>query len=243
MSTYDSRPSKYVDLENSDSKVNSHNNRASPYYRNQNTTNNANGYISNAKKRVDWPAMVYDCNTLTDIEMVEKYQGQYARHATKIRSVANSIQREKENEENMKALKKRMEDVVLKDWQAICLERLLSQNDRKVLFVVDLKGKSGKSFLGSYILANYSAEIFEKGTPNAMRYAWKMKDIAIFDLARNKMNYEIIDRIKDGALVSYLYKYHTKMKSEASKVIVLMNDYPDYTKLSADKYDVYVLNN
>lgn len=46
---------------------------------------------------------------------------------------------------------------VLRDWQAVAMQKLQSQSDRQILFIVDPKGGKGKSTLGLHIKASYNA--------------------------------------------------------------------------------------
>lgn len=111
------------------------------------------------------------------------------------------------------------------------MEKLLNQDNRKILWVVDQKGNNGKTFLAGYLADKYGARIFENGRSSDIKYMWNGEDIVIFDLVRScqdHINYEVIEQIKNGRFNSTKYESTEKMIQYGKHVrmIVFTNDEP-----------------
>lgn len=131
-----------------------------------------------------------------------------------------------------------------RDWQKEALEKLDSQDDRTILFVVDEKGNEGKTLLTKYIVLKKDGIRFENGKSADIKYGYKGERYVCFDLTRSAaehINWEIIECMKNG--IMYNTKYESKMKVYKSpKVVVMMNSLPDKEKLSIDRYKLMHLN-
>ncbi len=140
-------------------------------------------------------------------------------------------------------LKLEMELVNLRQWQKDVVSRLLAQNNRKVLWVVDIAGNTGKSFLAKWLFAKHDAFEIVSGKTGDIAYAYKGQNIVVFDLSRQKeeyMNYGVIENFKNGKIFSP--KFESKnMRFEPCKVVVFANWEPNYEKLSKDKWDMFVM--
>ena len=69
--------------------------------------------------------------------------------------------------------------------------------------------------------------------------------VFFFDCPRNKqgdfIQYDFIEELKNGYIFSP--KYESKVKKlKVPHIVVCMNEYPDMTKLSEDRYKIYTLN-
>lgn len=131
----------------------------------------------------------------------------------------------------------------LLDWQTECVERLMIQNDRQVLWIFDRKGNSGKSCLTDYLIDNY--ECFEccsyRGADIA--YAYDKQPVVIFDIPRSKMEYtpySSIEGFKDGKLFSPKYESCIK-RFERPKVICFSNHLPKFSEMTLDRWDIGIL--
>lgn len=136
----------------------------------------------------------------------------------------------------------------LKEWQQILYEDLERQvDDRKIIFIVDLDGNAGKSWFCEYVMEMKSnVQILSPGKKADMAYEFfTATKILFMDCARSKQSeyiqYDFLEEIKNGRLFSP--KYESRMKVfKPPHVVVMMNERPDMTKLSMDRYDVRVVN-
>lgn len=132
-------------------------------------------------------------------------------------------------------------DIVLKKWQMDLLHDLEKEPDpRKIIWFVDRKGNTGKTYLSKYLLANKKAARFENGRSTDIKYAYKGERIVIFDLTRSQeehFNYEVLENIKNGIMFSG--KYESAMKVfPVPHVVVFANWGPNVEKLSHDRWDL-----
>lgn len=118
-------------------------------------------------------------------------------------------------------------------------------DSRKIYFVVDPHGNSGKSwFAHRYFLSRPDdVQILSAGRRDDLAFAIdERKRVFLFDLPRSTsefLQYSILEQLKNGLVFSS--KYESRMKLvPPSHVVVFMNEYPDMTKLSADRYEVLV---
>jgi len=136
----------------------------------------------------------------------------------------------------------------LRGWQKEVLDHLLQQDDRRICFVVDYEGGTGKTCLGKWIVANYQAYHCTGGKQADLAFSYKEPDyeIAIFDLARHAEDkdfhpYHFAEQLKNGMFSSGKYMSISK-RITPPKVIWFMNQDPDRTKLSADRYCVHIVS-
>jgi len=129
------------------------------------------------------------------------------------------------------------------------VDRLLQQDDRGVLFVVDRKGGRGKSALARHLLGGGSGKKAwgcQGGKATDLMYSYDTKaEIVVFDFARcNDADYwpwNFIENLKNGWFTST--KYAGRMQSfVAPKIIVMTNQDVNMEKLSKDRYDVFDLD-
>lgn len=186
--------------------------------------------LVNLKKKI--------ANGMTDYELLEDDPIYIDKHYAFIRNVRSIIDEKKSRDKFVIKYK----DMVLNDIQRKIMEILdNTQNDRKIIWIVDEKGNSGKSYLANYLLANFKAIIFTNSKSADIAFAYNMENIVIFDFARSleeKINYKIIEDLKNGRLFST--KYTCKFKLfDSPKVIIMSNFIPDINKLSLDRWDVH----
>jgi len=135
----------------------------------------------------------------------------------------------------------------LREWQQAMHERLiLAADDREIIFVVDSTGNQGKSWFARYYTDLHdNAQIIVPGKKADMALVVREDaKVFFFDCPRSKqgdfIQYDFLEELKNGYISSP--KYESKNKKLAiPHVIVLMNEYPDMTKLSEDRYSVQVL--
>jgi len=135
----------------------------------------------------------------------------------------------------------------LRDWQATLHARLiLAPDKREIIFIIDKVGNKGKSWFARYYCDMHeNAMIIIPGKKADMAYVAKEdKKVFFFDCPRSKqgdfIQYDFLEEIKNGYFFSP--KYESKVKRlPTPHVVVLMNEYPDMTKLSEDRYSITVL--
>lgn len=132
--------------------------------------------------------------------------------------------------------------------QSLNRKLLLAPDDRKIVFVVDVLGNVGKSWFGRYYLQLHpeNTQIIRVGKKMDMAYELRTTSRVVFvDCARSKatdhLQYDFLEEMKDGMVFSAKYESHMKFM-KPPHVVVLMNQQPDMTKLSADRYEIINLN-
>lgn len=118
----------------------------------------------------------------------------------------------------------------------------MTQCERQVLWVVDIQGNAGKSFLGNYLNILYNFLLLD-GTMTvrdvALFFQTKYKGVCL-DVPRaalKEFNYDALEAFKNGYMTSGKYAGRA-IRFNPLRVIVFSNDHPDYGKLSADRWDV-----
>jgi len=119
----------------------------------------------------------------------------------------------------------------------------LFPSPRRVTFIVDPVGNAGKSwFVDRYFAANPDrVQILSVGRREDLSFAVdERKSVFLFDLPRSSsefLPYTLLEQLKDGRIFSN--KYESRMKRVMfAHVVVFMNEYPDMTKLSQDRYSI-----
>lgn len=132
----------------------------------------------------------------------------------------------------------------LHEWQQILYNDLRNEPcDRKIIFMVDVVGNSGKSWFGHYYCQlNEKAQVMLPGKKADMSYLLDPTIRVLFvDAPRSKqgefIQYDFLEDVKNGFVFSP--KYESRVKHLAKvHVVVFMNEMPDMGKLSADRYDI-----
>jgi hypothetical protein len=135
----------------------------------------------------------------------------------------------------------------LRSWQQELYESLLKPaDDRRIIFVVDIVGNSGKSWFARYFCDYHgNGQIVVPGKKADMALTIdETKKVFFFDCPRSKqgefIQYDFLEELKNGLILSP--KYESKMKRlETPHVVVLMNERPDEYKLSNDRYHIITL--
>lgn len=142
----------------------------------------------------------------------------------------------------------RVETHQLRPWQAD-LNQILNRapDKREIIFVIDINGNQGKSWFARYYCDNHdNAQIIVPGKKADMAYVANASNkVFFFDCPRSKqgdfIQYDFLEEMKNGYFFSP--KYESKIKKlKTPHIVVLMNEYPDESKLSLDRYKTIVLN-
>lgn len=134
----------------------------------------------------------------------------------------------------------------LTEWQQDLNQRLIHEpDDRKVIFVVDYKGNKGKSWFAKYYMTLHDNAYLGRPGKHA-DMAFQLPDhmrVFFLDCTRQKleyMPYTFLEELKDGMVFSSKYESCIRRYPNLH-VVVLMNQDPDMSALSADRYDIITL--
>lgn len=130
-------------------------------------------------------------------------------------------------------------------WQAnLATELEAEPHDRKIHFIVDTVGNSGKSWFCKYALTKWfeKTQIMRIGKVADLAYAInEEKSIFLFDVPRSQsqfLQYSVLEALKDRMVFSPKYESSFKLLQSVPHVIVFMNEEPNMDVLSADRYKV-----
>ena len=130
----------------------------------------------------------------------------------------------------------------LRPWQYECLRLLMAQGKRKILWVVDHDGDSGKSFLSNYLSILYNFQQLD-GVISSRDLCYILKKQVngfCFDLTRanvNNFDYNTLEAVKNGYLMSGKYAGKTK-RFKVKPVVVFANCHPVSSALSKDRWTI-----
>lgn len=134
-------------------------------------------------------------------------------------------------------------------WQAALSETLKGDpDDRKIIFVVDTAGNSGKTWFAKYFCSLFpdKTQYMESSKKADMAYALNPGIKTLFiNVTRTQnefFNYSFIESVKDGMVFSSKYESGLKRLGNCH-VVVMMNQRPDETALSRDRYSIQVIKN
>lgn len=135
----------------------------------------------------------------------------------------------------------------LRPWQATLNGDLNREpDDRTITFIVDQAGNQGKTWFAHYYRQNHdNVQVLLPGKKADMCYAIDPTIRVLFiDAPRSKqgeyLQYDFLEEVKNGYIFSPKYESRVKTLGKVH-VVVLMNEHPDMSKLSGDRYDVRVL--
>lgn len=178
---------------------------------------------------------VREQGTLSQQEMLEEYPTLMARYPHFVERVFDEYQQQPP-----------IVPHPLKDWQQDFHEWLrLEPCDRKIYFVVDVTGGGGKSWFSDYWCSLHNACVMHPGKYADMAHVWRTyarnsPRTVFIDCPREKLDffsYTFLENLKDGRIFST--KYDSRLiRFKVPHVVVMMNQHPDMTKLSLDRYHV-----
>lgn len=138
----------------------------------------------------------------------------------------------------------------LSPWQARLDQLLMHTPDsRTVNFYVDAIGNSGKSWYAKYYFQIHGDKVvlLQPGKRADMGYIFYKatlqanRRVVFVDCKRSEaelLDYRFLESLKDGWMQNGKY-CSTTFHFEVPHVVVFMNEHPDMTKLSSDRYSVY----
>lgn len=140
-------------------------------------------------------------------------------------------------------------DYPLRDWQAELNQKLNGPVDnREIVFIVDIAGNQGKSWFFRYYEQNHedNCQIILPGKKLDMAHVLQVgRRSYLFDCPRSKqgefIQYDFLEEVKNGNVFSGKYESKNK-RFDVPHVVVAMNEHPDMSKLSSDRYLIIELN-
>lgn len=135
-----------------------------------------------------------------------------------------------------------LEDHPLRPWQTTLKELLLGEpNDREIIFVIDTIGNQGKTWFAKRHCRDFpdTCQYMEPGKKADMAYALEPGINTLFvNVTRQQVDhlqYSFLEAVKDGMVFSPKYESGTKYLAKMH-VVVMMNQEPDRSFLSEDRY-------
>lgn len=117
------------------------------------------------------------------------------------------------------------------------------QNDREVTWIVDQVGNSGKSYFSDYLTHFHDCFAVDGKDLKTKDFAlsYNLQKIVVIDFPRStceqSVNYDIIECLKNGRIWSPKYESQVKnFRHKKVQVFCFSNFFPDYTKLSPDRW-------
>lgn len=130
-------------------------------------------------------------------------------------------------------------------WQTRLIDILQGPvSPRKITFVVDQHGNSGKSWFCQYMITKHSdrTQVLRIGKRDDLSYAIDIsKDIFLFDVPRGQLQYlqySVLESLKDRMIFSPKYESTFKVLTKLPHVVCFTNEEPDKKQLSADRFQI-----
>jgi len=144
---------------------------------------------------------------------------------------------------------KTFEDLQLRPWQLSAERRIhrLANDDRHIMWLWD-NGNTGKSTFTRYLIETYNAYVVSgagKYCLSAIMKLEKKPELIIYSIPRDKENYvsyAAIEALRDGVFFSGFGTEGTGMCNMGFNpvVVVMCNFAPDLTKMSIDRWLIYM---
>lgn len=138
----------------------------------------------------------------------------------------------------------------LRPWQRNLADILRGEpHPRKIIFYIDPAGNSGKSFFVRYWCSHYPDDsvVFIRGAQKQMFYNYDGQKYIFFDLTRSddpdhpNLPYQAMESMKNGFRPNSMYGKRSQFY-QTPHIVVMMNEAPDESKLSRDRYQKYILS-
>lgn len=104
-------------------------------------------------------------------------------------------------------------------------------------------GNDGKSWYQDYMWKNYDAIEFNNAKSKDIAEAYGLEKLVNFNIQKgcpsDCINYSAVEALCDGKIFSPKYKSGMK-RVPKPLVTMFMNEFPDITKMSADRYNIWV---
>lgn len=212
--------------------------------------NTLKGTLSKAQgKRSDLEGVENDIKGgMSYDEICEAHFGEAAKFS---RFIKERIQARDTNKE-LSSLREEFSNASLRPWQEALVDIVQEDpNPRRIHWIWEDTGNTGKSWMTKYLAAMHNACILTAGKKADMAYLYsKMAPckVVVFDLSRTTEPgegrehfldgaYSLAEDLKNGMVVSTKYD-STNVLTKTCHVIFFANFAPDQTKWSADRYAI-----
>lgn len=133
-------------------------------------------------------------------------------------------------------------EFIPRPWQQDLLDVLSvpCTDDRTVTWYVDEEGRSGKTVFGKFLVTNHSALYLTNGKTADAACIYDSHPIVLFNYTRSqseRINYEVLEMLKDGILMSGKYVPVQKV-TKSPHVVVFANFRPNEEMLSKDRWNI-----
>lgn len=197
----------------------------------------------NPGKRTDW---VQIRELIKEKPSFYEVAEMYPEHAIRYPNGIKSLIAANEEKNQLDSFKSQFpDDARLYTWQRILKNRLYGKaDDRKIIWFFDENGNQGKTWISKHIVANMEAARFTNASSKDIAHAYKGEKIVIMDFSRSneeRINYSILENLKDGMIFSPKYDSRSKYFS-SPWVIVMANFMPNTSACSKDRWEIHTLS-
>ena len=144
-------------------------------------------------------------------------------------------------------------EVILKPWQEDLMKLIEIPTDRKVIWVVGCEGGEGKTwfqecvefkFGWNRVLGGMDIKLKKASICHVLRKRPLITtEIFMFNVGKantfDDVNYEVLEKIKDGKLVASKYDSTEIRFKTPNVVVVFSNEKPSVRKLSKDRWNIF----
>lgn len=172
--------------------------------------------------------------------IVEQYFEVFVKYPNGI-TTAYGILREKRLKASWRL---RMETQTLRTWQEEVISALERQDQRQILWITDIVGNQGKSFMASYLFACKGGFLYYPGKECDNAYRYNHETLVVVDISRASVDdvlYGDLEHYKNGRVNSTKYTPQLKLSMDV-KIVVFANELPNFNRWSIDRYDCYDLS-
>lgn len=152
------------------------------------------------------------------------------------------------NEKRVKKMVSHRSSVLsLRDWQSEIVRQFNEEDtDRKIFWVYDVRGGVGKTHLCRELKMQNpdGVVVFQNGSSRDISYIYNGEKLVLFDFSRQEqrcINYDIIEKLKNGFVTSTKYQGHSKM-FKIPTICCFSNNPPDVHALSVDRWCIYCVD-
>lgn len=160
-----------------------------------------------------------------------------------LRELQHTIQQKTQRELILEKYENTIWNIKQKTIINIIDNELEQENTRRINWVYDEHGNTGKTYLARYYVAQGNTYYITGGRQADILYSYEGQPIIIYDLARTYADniehiYTTFENLKNGFYLSTKYNTEQRIYSKQPIIIVLSNFKPDINKLSKDRWNI-----
>lgn len=208
------------------------------------------GTLSTAGQRTDIAELVNRIQSGTDTFKTLSKDPEVIPLLAKYSKFVDRIIADRDEDNGLKDIKEEFDEVKLRDWQQTIETIITGKPDkRKIYWIYDSFGNSGKSWYTRYLMCKHNAVSLMPGKFSDMAYVWgkQSSKIVVFDCNRTKQTkdgydpldgmYAMIESLKNGIVESHKYECSRILRA-TPHIVIMANFLPDWNKLSEDRWMV-----